>query len=185
MHCSVVLVSAVHRSESAVCIHTSPPSGPSQAHPSRSSQSTQLSSLCFIQVALVVKNPPTNARDTGLIPWLGRSPGGGHGNPPQYSCLENSMDRGAWWAMVHRVAKSRTHAHRYRCILTHTHTQLALPPAGPSKRPKPSLSYFLWLRRARPPGKAAPEQSRGFSTRNYPVIKVSAKPILLISFLPT
>ena len=68
---------------------------------------------------------------------------------------------------------------------THTHTQLALPPAGPSKRPKPSLSYFLWLRRARPPGKAAPEQSRGFSTRNYPVIKVSAKPILLISFLPT
>ena len=136
MHCSVVLVSAVHRSESAVCIHTSPPSGPSQAHPSRSSQSTQLSSLCFIQVALVVKNPPANARDTGLIPWWGRSPGGGHGNPPQYSCLENSMDRGAWWAMDHRVAESRTHTHRYRCILTHTHThththtELALPPAG-------------------------------------------------------
>ena len=144
MHCSVVLVSAVHRSESAVCIHTSPPSGPSQAHPSRSSQSTQLSSLCFIQVALVVKNPPANARDTGLIPWWGRSPGGGHGNPPQYSCLENSMDRGAWWAMDHRVAESRTHTHRYRCILTHTHThthRVGIATCRPSfKWPKPSLS---------------------------------------------
>ena len=52
---------------------------------------------------------PANAgdlRDVGLIPGLGRSPGGGHGNPLQYSCLENPMDRGAWWAMVHGVAKS-------------------------------------------------------------------------------
>ena len=60
---------------------------------------------------LVVKNPPTNAgdgRDVGLIPGSGRSPGGGHGNPPQYSCLENPMDRGPWWATVGRVAKSRT-----------------------------------------------------------------------------
>ena len=47
-------------------------------------------------------------RDVGSIPGLGRSPGGGHSNPFQYSCLENSMDRGAWWARVHRVAKSRT-----------------------------------------------------------------------------
>ena len=46
--------------------------------------------------------------DMGLIPRLGRFSAGGHGNPLQYSCLENSMDRGAWWAMVHRVAKSRT-----------------------------------------------------------------------------
>ena len=49
------------------------------------------------QVALVVKNPPANAgdvRDKGLIPGLGRSPGAGHGNPLQYSCLENPMDRG-------------------------------------------------------------------------------------------
>ena len=61
------------------------------------------------QVALVVKNPPTNAgdlRDMRSIPGLGGSPGGGHGNPLQYSCLENPMDRGAWWATVHRVAKS-------------------------------------------------------------------------------
>ena len=64
-----------------------------------------------VKVALVVKNPPANAgdvRDVGLIPGLGRSPGGDHGNPLQYSCLENPMDRGAWWAAVHGVAKSRT-----------------------------------------------------------------------------
>ena len=63
------------------------------------------------QVALVVKNPPANAgdiRDTGLIPELGRSPREGNGNPPQDSCLENSMDRGAWQATVQRVAKSQT-----------------------------------------------------------------------------
>ena len=61
------------------------------------------------QVALVVKNPPANAgdiRDAGLVPGLGRYPGGEHGNPLQYSCLENPMDRGAWLAIVHRVAKS-------------------------------------------------------------------------------
>ena len=50
------------------------------------------------QVALVVKNPPANEGDLGLIPGLGRYPGGGHGNPLQYSCLENPMDRGAWQA---------------------------------------------------------------------------------------
>ena len=62
-------------------------------------------------MTLVAKNLPTNAGDTGdpgLIPEMGRSPGEGHGNPLQYSYLENLMDRGAWWAMVHRVAKSRT-----------------------------------------------------------------------------
>ena len=63
------------------------------------------------QVALVVKNLPVNAgdvRDADSIPGLGRSPGGGHSNPLQSSCLENHMDRGAWWATVHRVAQSRT-----------------------------------------------------------------------------
>ena len=49
-----------------------------------------------------------NAGDLGLIPGLGRSPGEGNGYPLQYSCLENPMDRGAWWATVHGVAKSRT-----------------------------------------------------------------------------
>ena len=49
-----------------------------------------------------------NAGDPGLIPGLGRSPGEGNGNPLQYACLENPMDRGAWWATVHGVAKSQT-----------------------------------------------------------------------------
>ena len=49
-----------------------------------------------------------DAEDVGLIPGSGRSPGGRHGNPPQYSCLENHMDREPWWATVHRVSKSQT-----------------------------------------------------------------------------
>ena len=49
-----------------------------------------------------------NAGDPGLIPGSGRSPGEGNGNPLQYSCLENPMDREAWWAIVHGVAKNRT-----------------------------------------------------------------------------
>ena len=53
----------------------------------------------------MVKNLPANAGDGGLIPGSGRSPGEGNGNPLQSSCLENSMDRGAWWATVHKVAK--------------------------------------------------------------------------------
>ena len=59
----------------------------------------------------VVKNLPANAgdsRDWHLIPGLGRSPGGGNGNPLQYSCLKIPMDKGAWWAIVHGVAKSQT-----------------------------------------------------------------------------
>ena len=63
------------------------------------------------QVALVLKNPLFNAediRDMGSIPGSGRSPGGGHDNPLQYSCLDNPMDRGAWWATVHRISKSQT-----------------------------------------------------------------------------
>ena len=63
------------------------------------------------QVVLVVKNLPANARDisdAGSIPRSGKSPGEGHDNPLQYSCLENPMDREAWWATVHRVTKSQT-----------------------------------------------------------------------------
>ena len=63
------------------------------------------------QVALVEKNPPTNAgdvRDTGLIPRLGRSPGMGNGNLLQYSCLENPMNQGVWQATVPGVTKSWT-----------------------------------------------------------------------------
>ena len=63
------------------------------------------------RMALVVKNPPANAgniRDSGSIPGSGRSPGGRHGNPLQYSCLENPMYRRAWQAIVHRAAKTQT-----------------------------------------------------------------------------
>ena len=56
----------------------------------------------------VVKNPPTNTGDEGSIPGSGRSPGRGKGNPLQYSCLENPMNRGAWWGTVHGVTKSQT-----------------------------------------------------------------------------
>ena len=62
-------------------------------------------------LALMVKNLPANARDlrdTGLVPGSRRSPGGGHGNPLQYSCQKNPMNRGAWWATAHEVAKSWT-----------------------------------------------------------------------------
>ena len=68
----------------------------------------------------VVKNPPTNAghaRDSGSIPGLGRSAGTGNGNPLPCSCLENQVDRGAWWATVHGVVKSRTR------LSSHTHIQ--------------------------------------------------------------
>ena len=67
----------------------------------------------------VGKNLPANAgdkRDAGSIPGLGRSLGGGHGNPLQYSCLENHMDREAWWATVHGVTKSWTWVTEYICI---------------------------------------------------------------------
>ena len=81
--------------------------------------------ICLItgasRVALVVKNLPAkagNIRGMGWISWLGRSSGGGHGNPLKYSCLENPMDRGAWQAIVHGVAKSQTQL-KWN---THTHT---------------------------------------------------------------
>ena len=62
----------------------------------------------------MVKNPPANAGDAGSIPELGRSFGGGNGNPLQYSCLENPKDKGAWWTTVYGVAKESDtveHAH--------------------------------------------------------------------------
>ena len=74
-------------------------------------------------LTLVVKNLPANAgdiRDAGSIPGLGRSPGERHGNPLQYSCLENPMDKGAWQATIQRVTKSwaqlkqlSTQAHKF------------------------------------------------------------------------
>ena len=70
------------------------------------------------------KEPVLIARDVrnvGLIPGSGRSPGGGSGNPLQYPYLENPMDRGAWWAMVHRVTKSQT---KLKQLSMHTHIHI-------------------------------------------------------------
>ena len=78
-------------------------------------------------VVLTVKHLPASAgdlRNSGSIPALGRAPGGGHGNPLQYSCLENPMDRGAWQATVHRVAESDTTEateHTTQHVWAHTH----------------------------------------------------------------
>ena len=84
-----------------------------------------------------VKASACNAGDLGSIPGLGRSPGEGNGNPLQYSCLENPVDGGAWWATVHEVTKSQkrlsdfTFFHIFifihECIiLTHIHTGMGL-----------------------------------------------------------
>ena len=65
-----------------------------------------------------VKASACNAGDLGSIPGSGRSPRGGNGNPLQYSCLENPMDRGAWWATVHGVTKSQTRLSDFTHSLT-------------------------------------------------------------------
>ena len=86
----VVLVSGVQQSDSVIHTHT---------HTHTHSQTwTSL-------VTQWVKNLPAMQGDAGLIPESGRSPGGGHGNPLQYSCLENLIDRGTWQTTAHRVAK--------------------------------------------------------------------------------
>ena len=76
------------------------------------------------QVALVVKNPPANAGDItrhGFDPWVGKIPSRGHPNPLQYSCLENILDTGAWWTVIHRLAKSWT---QIKQLISHAHTIL-------------------------------------------------------------
>ena len=81
------------------------------------------------QVVLVVKNLPASAgdiKDMGLIPGLGRSPGGGHNNPLQYSCLENPMDWGAWQATVHRVTKTQLSALSFFIMLRNNNSYLSV-----------------------------------------------------------
>ena len=94
-----MLVSGVQQTDSVIRIHVS-----------------------ILLMALAVKNPPANEgdiRDTGSIPGSGRSPGGGHSNPLQYTCLENPMDRGSLRATVQKVAKGRT---RLKRLSAHKHT---------------------------------------------------------------
>ena len=73
----------------------------------------------------MVKNLPANAGDTNSIPGRGRSHAGGNGNPLRYSCLETPMDRGAWRAIVHGVAKSQTRLSTH--VNTHTNTHTHIP----------------------------------------------------------
>ena len=106
-------------------------------------------------MALVVKNPPANAGDRckgwGLIPGLGRSPGGGNGHPLQDSCLENPMDRGAWGATDHGVAKSRTQLSTHSNVIFHSRGFQRSPSHRESGSvPGPSVSegtknYFVIL----------------------------------------
>ena len=91
------------------------------------------------------KESACNARDLGSIPGSGRSPGEGNGNPLHYSCPENSMDRGAWWATVHGVAKSQTHLshNTHTHTHTHTHTQRSLSVISPEDHyVKPAVVGF-------------------------------------------
>ena len=90
----------------------------------------------------VAKNPPANARDAGSIPGLGRCPGGGNGNPLQYSCWDNPMDRRDWRATVHGVTKSQT------WLSTHTLPQPKItgktvtPPLLKLERPRGELKLL-------------------------------------------
>ena len=94
-------------------------------------------------VAQMVKASAYNAGDSGLVPCLGRSPGEGNSNPLHYSCLENAMDRGAWQATVHGVAKSRTRLHFSLGLRSHKPPSADKPsPPPPKKKP---LQYILWL----------------------------------------
>ena len=107
----------------------------------------------------MVKDPSTNAgdiRDTGSIPGSGRSRGGGHGKPLQYSCLENPMDRGAWQAPLHRVTQSRT---QLKQLSLHTH--ISLRSSRSVSRPVVSSSVTLWTVARQAP------LSRGFSRQEY------------------
>ena len=92
-------------------------------------------------MVLVVKNPPANAgdiRDVDSIPATGKSPGGGPGNPLQYSCLENPMDREAWKAVVHTVTKSWT---RLREVSTQ-HGKAEIPRVVKKPKQKPCSNKF-------------------------------------------
>ena len=85
----------------------------------------------------MVKNLSASAGDTGdmgSIPRSGRSRGVGNGNPLQYSCLENSMDKGTWWATVHGVAKSQIRLSAHARARTHTHTHTHTPPPWGHKK---------------------------------------------------
>ena len=110
--------------------------------------------LCSLasHVALEVKNPSANVRDAGSISGSGRSPLGRNGNPLQYPSQENSMDRGVWWATVHRAAKSQT---RLKQRSTHAHT------GGPQIPGEPYSGLHLQQGRGEGPQARRDPQSMG------------------------
>ena len=108
------------------------------------------------QVALVVKNPLANAghiRDASSIPESGRSPEAGHGNPLQYSCVDNYLDRGAWRAKVHRVAKIQTQLSNFTFTFMHGRRKWqptpAFLPGEPQGREEPGRLLSMGLHRVR------------------------------------
>ena len=111
----------------------------------------------------MVGTPPANVRDTGLIPGSGRSLGGGHGNTLQYSCLGNSMDRGAWQATILKVAKSRT---QLGALMREAKPFFQSRTPAPSQPgPSHSVSPLLWSsqQRAQPqPGHGAAKGEETF-----------------------
>ena len=122
----------------------------------------------YIGIYVYIKNLFASAgdiRDAGTIPGSWRPPGAGHSNPPQYSCLENSMDRGAWWATIHRVAKSQTLLKQLSmraCTHMHTHTHTHICSAG--KEPAwnvGDLGSIFGLGRSPGIGKSYPLQYSG------------------------
>ena len=101
------------------------------------------------QAVLMVKNLPASAgdaRNSGSIPRLGRSPGAGNGNPLQYSCLKNPMDRGAWRAAVHGASKSWTQLSDWVHTHTHTHAFLILLPTEKHIFPFLSWPNYYFIR---------------------------------------
>ena len=121
------------------------------------------------QLALVVKNPPDDVgdpRDTDLIPGLGRSPGEGNGNPLQYFCLENSLGRGAWWAVVHGVTKS------WARLSSPKHTQerngLRWSADRPGKSHRPLKRSLCHHRMATEAGRGLPWSQGGPVVKNLP-----------------
>ena len=118
------------------------------------------------QVALVVKNPPASAGDiseVGSIPGLGRSARGGNGNPPQYSCLENPRDRGAWWAPVYGVAQSRTRLTQLSSSSSSLHGKQ--PVQGQALTPRDSSLKAVWFKII---SKSNDSVVKGISTGNGP-----------------
>ena len=95
-------------------------------------------------VSQVAQNLPDNSGDLDLIPGSGRSPGEGHSNPLQYSCLENPMDRGAWWPIVHRVTKGWTWLKRLSTHATFSRKELKLRCGVKWEQAEVNANYSVW-----------------------------------------